>query len=201
MAVASNFTVPMKHLVRVFEQESDHQINLAFSSSGKIFAQLHHGAPFALFLSADQTKPIALEKQGMIVENSRFTYAIGSLVLWSPTQKPQLHSAPFNSKLLNDLPFSRLAIANPKLAPYGKAAQQTLQALGLYQSLQTKLVKGENIAQTYQFVASGNAQLGFVALSQVKGQKRPVAGHIWQIPAKFTSAHPSGCGVVKACEI
>lgn len=163
IAVASNFSNPAQKIAHAFEQQTPHQVRLVFGSSGKIYAQITHGAPFDIFLSADQAKPLALDKNGLSVTGSRFTYALGQLILWDVK-----HNHPPNlSKLGNEGYFRKLALANPKLAPYGLAAKEVLQSLKLYKKLSPKLVMGENIAQTYQFVASGNADMGFVASSQI----------------------------------
>lgn len=178
VAVASNFMAPMKEIVAEFERETDHGVKLAFGSSGKFFAQITHGAPFQLFFSADQAKPAMLEEQGMIVPGSRFTYAIGALALWSAKSDLVSHG----SAVLEKGRFNKLAMANPKLAPYGAAAQEVLRNLGIYESVEPKLVQGENIAQTYQFVGSGNAELGFVALSQIMTGGKIDQGSAWFIP-------------------
>ena len=163
VAVASNFTHPIKALIKAFEKQSDHNVRVSFGSSGKFYAQIKHGAPFQVFLSADQTKPLALEKEGLVMAGSRFTYAIGRLAIWSSKEN-------FIDERLIPLKnghFNKLALANPKLAPYGVAAAQVLDNLKLTNSTQSKWVQGENIAQTYQFVSTGNSDLGFVALSQI----------------------------------
>ncbi len=179
VAVASNFTAPMKKMAAVFEEETGHQLILSFGSSGKFFAQINHGAPFDLFFSADQHKPRALQEKGLIIEDSRKTYAIGALALWSKDSSLQedllstLHSNRFN----------RLALANPLLAPYGAAAVEVLDKLQLRKATETKWVRGENIAQTYQFVSTGNAELGFVALSQIMCDGKTPQGAAWPVPS------------------
>ena len=190
VAVASNFTHPMKALVQAFETQSGHKVRVSFGSSGKFYAQIKHGAPFQVFLSADQTKPSALEKEDWAVSGSRFTYATGRLALWSSKEN-------FIDEHINALKngqFNKLALANPKLAPYGVAAVQVLNSLNLTESSQHKWVKGENIAQTYQFVSTGNSDLGFVALSQIinldkthdnNGIKH---GSAWLIPSDLHQA-------------
>lgn len=175
IAVASNFTAPAKAIIAVFEEETNHQVKLVLGASGRIFAQIRHGAPFDIFLSADRIKPAELERQGMAVPDSRFTYAIGALALWSPGADFKVN----NAVILKEGYFEKLALANPKLAPYGLAAAQVMQSLDLYEALSSKFVRGENIAQTYQFVASGNADLGFVALSQLGHDPK---GSVWLIP-------------------
>lgn len=173
VAVASNFVLPMKTLAREFEKESGHKLTLSIGSSGKLYAQILNGAPYHVFFSADQTKPAALEKAGSIAVNSRFTYAIGILVLWA---KNGNDSSAFNT--LEQGHFSKLAIANPRFAPYGVAAKQALENLKLLEKTQTRWIMGENIGQTYQFVHSGNADLGFVALSQVMAEGKIAPGAI-----------------------
>ncbi|MCP4596206.1 molybdate ABC transporter substrate-binding protein [Neptuniibacter sp.] len=177
IAVASNFIKPMREIVQAFETTSDHKINLSFASSGKIYAQINHGAPFHIFLSADQDKPLALEENGMAVKGSRFTYATGMLVLWSTSD------AGTSSDLITRLKqgeFRKLALANPKLAPYGRAAAEVLDSMGLTEQTHRKWVLGENIAQTYQFVRTGNADMGFVALSQARDGEQ--THNEWIIP-------------------
>jgi len=183
VAVAANFTAAMNDVARGFEQASGHKLKLSFGSSGKIFAQIQNGAPYQVFLSADQDKPQALEQAGQVVPGSRFTYAIGALVLWSG--KPDFIDAEHTR--LTHLEFNKLALANPRVAPYGAAAVEVLEALRLRQGSQAKWVQGENIAQTYQFVASGNADLGFVALSQVMVQGKISTGSSWIVPAELYS--------------
>lgn len=184
LAVASNFAPAVTALVQDFEASSDHQLVVATGSSGKLYAQIRHGAPFHLFFSADQEKPKALVAAGLASQQKPFTYAIGKLVLWTP--KPgQAHT--LKQRLLRG-DYQHLALANPKLAPYGAAAEQTMQALGIHPNEQSKWVRGENIAQTFQFVMTGNADLGFVALSQIS-----LAGHIsrgsaWLVPEALHQA-------------
>lgn len=178
VAVAANFTAPMQKIAAAFEQDTGHKAVLSFGATGKFYAQIQNGAPFQILLSADDTTPERLEREGKAVQGSRFTYAIGQLVLWSPRAgyvDPQ-------GQVLRTGDFTHLSVANPKLAPYGLAAQQVLEKLGLAERLRPRLVTGENIGQTYQFVASGNAQLGFVALSQVMEDGRIAKGSAWQVP-------------------
>ena len=183
LAVATNFTAAMKEIVTKFEQSHEHKVITSFGSSGKIYAQIKHGAPFQLFLSADQTKPEILEQEGFTVSGSRFTYAIGALALWS--FKPNFVGNDFSRLQTNS--FNKLALANPKLAPYGVAALEVLDALKLKQFTEAKWVQGENIAQTYQFVATGNADLGFVALSQIMDKGHIQAGSSFIIPRQLYS--------------
>lgn len=193
VAVASNFVVTMKSLARAFEAQSEHRMVIASGSTGKHFAQISHGAPFDLFFAADAIRPQLLEQQGLAIAGSRFTYAVGTLMLWQPEKNrapPQDRKTSLlqGDSLLAELKqanFSYLAIANPKLAPYGKAAEETLLALGIWDKLQTKIVRGENISQAFHFVHSGNAQLGFVAHAQVIQQGLDAKGRFWQVPAHY----------------
>ena len=177
IAVAANFARPMQALVAQFEQDTEHTATISPGSSGKLFAQIINGAPYDVFFSADQAKPIALEQRGQIVPGSRMTYAAGQLALWS---KDPMRIRNGRASL-QDQTFSRLALANPKLAPYGAAARQVLVRLGL-QSSEPKWVFGESVAQTYQFIATGNAELGFVALSQILHNGKITAGSAWIVP-------------------
>jgi molybdate transport system substrate-binding protein len=183
IAVASNFTAPMQAIAERFEQDTGHRALLAFGSTGKFYAQIRNGAPFEVLLAADEEIPSKLEGEGLGVAGSRFTYAIGTLVLWSGKEGYVDDQA----TVLTQRPFRHLAIANPKTAPYGAAAMATLAKLGLADSVRGKLVQGENIAQTYQFVASGNAELGFVALSQLLEEGEIRQGSAWIVPAAY---HP-----------
>jgi len=179
VAVAANFTAPMQKIAVAFEQDTGHKAVLAFGSTGKFYAQIRNGAPFHLLLAADDETPAKLDKEGLTVPGSRFTYAIGTLVLWSA----QAGLVDKQGQVLRTGHFERIALADPKLAPYGAAAVETLTRLGLLPTLQSRFVQGENIGQTYQFVATGNAALGFVALSQVMVDGRITRGSAWQIPA------------------
>lgn len=184
VAVAANFTAPMQKIAAAFEQKTGHKAVLSFGSTGKFYAQIKNGAPFQVLLAADAEIPAQLEKEGLTVSGSRFTYAIGRLVLWSK----QAGLVDEKGDVLRQGGFDRLAIADPKLAPYGAAAVQSLTGLGLLPALKERLVQGENIAQTYQFVATGNAALGFVALSQVRSEGRAAPGSAWIVPARLHSA-------------
>lgn len=178
VAVASNFTAPMKVLAQAFERDTGHPLTLAFGATGQFYAQIRNGAPFAVLLSADDDTPLKLEREGWAVAGTRLTYATGRLALWS--RQPGLVDP--QGQVLRTGRFDKLAIANPKLAPYGAAALQTLQALGLHERLTPKLVEGANVTQAYQFAASGNAALAFVAVAQVfeNGQLRE--GSAWVVP-------------------
>ncbi|HEY4744572.1 MAG TPA: molybdate ABC transporter substrate-binding protein [Desulfuromonadaceae bacterium] len=181
VAVAANFTAPMKQIAADFEKSTGHKVVLSYGASGKFYSQIKNGAPFQLFLSADDEKPVQLEKDGLTVPGSRFTYAIGTLVLWSAKQ----NYVDAKGEVLSKGHFAKLAIANPKLAPYGQAAIETLTKLGLLAAVQPKFVQGENISQTHQFVATGNAELGFVALSQVMKDGKITGGSSWIVPARL----------------
>ena len=183
VAVAANFTAPMKQIAADFEKETGHKVVLSFGASGKFYAQIKNGAPFQILLSADDEKPIQLVKDGLAVADSRFTYAIGTLVLWSA--KPGFVDA--KGEVLSKGHFNKIALANPKLAPYGTAAIELLTKQGLLTSLTPKFVQGENISQTFQFVSTGNAELGFVALSQVMKDGKVTSGSAWIVPGRLHS--------------
>ena len=181
VAVAANFTAPMKLISQQFERDTGHKARLAFGATGQLYAQIKNGAPFGILLSADASTPEKLEAEGVGVKGSRFTYAEGKLVLWS--KKPGLVDA--QGAVLKTGPFDQLAVANPKLAPYGAAAMQVMDKLGLRAALEPKLVEGANIGQTHQFVSTGNAALGFVALSQVTVNGKIAEGSAWVVPSSF----------------
>lgn len=181
IAVAANFAAPIKAMAAGFEKDTGHKLVIATGSTGAFYAQIRNGAPFEAFLSADDETPAKLEKEGLAVSGSRFTYATGKLVLWSA--KPGFVDA--QGEVLKNGHFNRLAIANPKTAPYGAAGLETLKKLGLYDSLRGKIVQGENITQAQQFVATGNAELGFVALSQVWRDGKVTSGSAWLVPAAY----------------
>jgi molybdate transport system substrate-binding protein len=181
VAVAANFTAPAQRIAAEFEKDTGHKALLSFGATGKFYAQIRNGAPFEVLLAADDETPARLVHEGAAVAESRFTYAVGRLVLWSAQPgvvDPQ-------GEVLRKSRFQHLAIANPKLAPYGAAAVETLQSLKLLDALQPRIVQGENIAQAYQFVATGNAELGFVALSQVMAEGRIASGSAWVVPASM----------------
>jgi len=179
VAVASNFTAPMQRIAQEFERDTGHRAVLAFGSTGGFYAQIKNGAPFEVLLAADDVTPARVEQERLGIAGTRFTYATGRLALWSTT--PGLVDD--QGEVLRRGGFERLAIANPKLAPYGLAAIETLTTLGLLQRLQPKFVQGENITQTYQFVASGNASVGFVAVSQITRDGKITEGSSWIVPA------------------
>lgn len=180
VAVAANFAGPAQKIAAEFEKQTGHKAIIATGSTGKFYAQIVNGAPFDILLAADDETPAKLEKEGHAVAGKRFTYATGKLVLWSAM--PAIIDD--KAEVLKRGGFNHLAIANPKVAPYGAAAMETMKALGVYDALQSKLVMGENIAQTHQFVATGNALLGFVALSQVLKDGK-IEGSYWSVPEKL----------------
>jgi len=183
VAVASNFRSVIEPLTDRFRQETGIEVDLVFGSTGKLYAQIRNGAPYDVFLAADKERPRLLEEQGAALPGTRGTYAIGRLVLWSPIPG---YVDPAGA-VLREGGFRHLAIANPKLAPYGKAAEEVLRRDGLWEALRGRLVRGENISQTFQFVGSGNAELGFVAYSQVKVQGDSLSGALWKVPAAMHS--------------
>lgn len=183
IAVAANFTAPIDEIGKAFNKATGHQLKVSTGASGRFYAQIKNGAPFQVFLSADEEKPAQLEKDGLAVQGSRFTYAIGKLVLWSAD--PAVVDA--KGQVLVKNQFNKLAISNPKTAPYGEAAMETLGTLKLNSLLEPKMVMGENISQTYQFVATRNAEIGFVALSQVTKDNKITSGSAWVVPEKLYS--------------
>lgn len=177
VAVAANFAVPFAAISKVFTQATGDRVVVSIGSTGKLYAQIRNGAPFQVFLAADMRRPDKLVAEGLAVAGSAHPYAIGRLILWSPSL-----DVSDGAKVLSGPGIHHVAMANPKTAPYGAAAMQALAHLGLTDALRPKLVQAENIAQAYQFVASGNAEVGFVAASQLKGNKAP-AGFSWPVPA------------------
>lgn len=180
VAVAANFLATLNALATRFEQDSGHTAVVSSGSSGKLYAQIKNGAPFDVFFSADAMRPKLLEEEGLAVPGSRFTYAVGRLTLWHPGSAV-IEGNERSILLRSDVRY--VAIANPKTAPYGAAAKEALQSLGVWERVQDRLVRGENIGQTFHFVFSKNAQLGFVALSQVLGPKVNGSGSRWDVPA------------------
>lgn len=181
VAVAANFAAPFQKIAAGFEAATGHKAVAIVGSTGKFYTQIKAGAPFEILLAADDETPRKLVDEGLAVKGQAFTYATGKLVLWSA--QPGVVDA--QGEVLKKGSFSHLSIANPKLAPYGAAAVETLKALGLYDSLTTKIVQGESIGQAHQFVTTGNAELGFVALSQVAPPDKPATGSLWVVPAKL----------------
>ena len=180
VAVAANFVPPFREVAMEFEKATGHTLQVASGSSGNFYAQIKNGAPFDVFFSADNERPKLLEEEGLGVKGSSFTYAIGRLVLWSPD--PDLVKG---EDTLRSERFKHLAIANPKTAPYGVAAMQAMKKLGVWESVQPRLVMGENLSQTLGFVESGNAELGFLALSQVLDPKIKGKGGRWDVPVNL----------------
>ncbi|MBZ0335033.1 molybdate ABC transporter substrate-binding protein [Marinobacter sp. AL4B] len=176
VAVAANFTGTMAKLITLFEQQTGHQVHASYGSTGKLYAQIQHGAPYDVFMAADAERPRLLADKDLAVVSSQIPYAEGRLVLWS--RDPDLFRD--GQQYLNSQP-QRLAIGNPKTAPYGIAAIEVLESLGLAESLTPKLVSGDSIAQTFQFIATGNARAGFVAQAQVRAYKG-AEGVAWQVP-------------------
>ncbi|MDH0495409.1 molybdate ABC transporter substrate-binding protein [Comamonas aquatica] len=181
VAVAANFTTPMQKIAAEFAKDTGHKAELSFGATGKFYAQISNGAPFGILLAADDTTPAKIASEGKGVADSRFTYAVGKLVLWSK----QDGYVDAQGAVLKTGKFQHVAIANPKLAPYGLAAEQTLTQLGLLEQIKPKFVQGENIGQTYQFAATGNAELGFVALSQVMEDGKIKSGSAWLVPSSM----------------
>ena len=180
VAVAANFTAPMQKLGAMFEKQTGNKVVISSGATGKFYAQIVNGAPFDVLLAADDTTPEKLEKEGKGVKGTRYTYAIGQLVLWSPRD----NYVDSEGKVLNT-DFDHISVANPKLAPYGQAAVEALTKMNLLDKVKPRFVTGENIAQTYQFVATGNAPLGFVALSQVMTDGKVTKGSHWIVPASM----------------
>ncbi len=183
VAVAANFTAPMQEIAPLFAKATGHEAQLSFGATGKFYAQINNGAPFDVLLSADASTPTKLANEKMAVAGSQITYAKGQLVLWS-AQAGYVDNA---GEVLKTGTWRHIAIANPKLAPYGAAAQEALQKLNLADSAAQRTVLGENIGQTYQFAASGNAELGFVAASQVMKDGKLQSGSTWIVPAELYS--------------
>jgi molybdate transport system substrate-binding protein len=181
VAVAANFTAPLQQIAPEFEKATGHKLVAAFGATGKFYAQIRNGAPFDILLAADDETPAKLAKENAAVAASQFTYAKGKLVLWSAKEA----IVDDKGEVLKKAGFDHLAIANPKLAPYGAAAVEAMKALGVHDALAPRFVTAENIGQTYQFVKSGNALLGFVALSQVMRDGRIAEGSAWVLPAKL----------------
>jgi len=179
VAVAANFTAPVQAIAAAFERATGDKVVAAFSATGQFYAQIKNGAPFEVLLAADDATPARLEAENATVPGSRFTYATGKLALWSA----KTAYVDDQGAVLKQNDFAHLSIANPKTAPYGLAATQVLTALGLNETLAPKIVQGQSISQGYQFVASGNAELGFVALSQIYKDGKITAGSAWIVPS------------------
>ncbi|KOP54158.1 MULTISPECIES: molybdate ABC transporter substrate-binding protein [Pseudomonas syringae group] len=178
VAVAANFTAPLQAIATDFEKDTGHKLVVSSGATGQIYAQIKNGAPFEVFLSADDATPARLEQEGDIVKGSRFTYAVGTLALWSPKEG----YVDSKGDVLKANQYQHLSIANPKTAPYGLAATQVLAKLELTDATKAKIVEGQSITQAYQFVSTGNAELGFVALSQVYKDGKLTGGSAWIVP-------------------
>ncbi|HXU92702.1 MAG TPA: molybdate ABC transporter substrate-binding protein [Gallionella sp.] len=180
-AVASNFAAPMERIVAQFQHDTGHTVKVSLGSSGKFYSQIKQGAPFDVFLAADEEMPQRLVQEGLAVGGTCFVYAEGKLVLWSA--QPGLVDA--QGAVLRKGGYTKLAIADPRLAPYGMAGKESLERLGLWNAIQGRVVTGENVTQTYQYAATGNADLGFVALSQVMRDGRVTEGSYWLVPSEL----------------
>ncbi|MET3054814.1 molybdate ABC transporter substrate-binding protein [Pseudomonas alkylphenolica] len=181
VAVAANFTAPIQAIAKDFEKDTGHTLVAAYGATGQFYAQIKNGAPFEVFLAADDSTPAKLENEGASVKGSRFTYATGTLALWSATPG----YVDDKGEVLKKNPFKHLAIANPKAAPYGLAATQVLDKLQLTDAIKGKIVEGQSITQAFQFVSTGNAELGFVALSQIYKDGKATEGSAWIVPANL----------------
>ena len=179
VAVAANFTAPIQAIAADFKKDTGHTLVAAYGATGQFYAQIKNGAPFEVFLSADDSTPQKLESEGDTVKGSRFTYAVGTLALWSAKEG----YVDAKGDVLQKNQYQHLSIANPKAAPYGLAATQVLAKLGLTDQVKSKLVEGQNITQAFQFVSTGNAELGFVALSQIYKDGKVTSGSAWIVPA------------------
>ena len=180
VAVAANFTAPVKEIAAAFEKKSGHKAVLSFGATGGLYTQITQDAPFEVFLAADEARPKKAVTEGFAVGDSLFVYAVGKLVLWSKSA-----DAVKGEATLKDAAFSKISICNPTAAPYGAAAVATMQKLGLYDALKPKVVEGADITQAFQFVDSGNAEVGFVALSQLAGK---TGGSRWVVPQELYPA-------------
>ncbi|MHB2060355.1 molybdate ABC transporter substrate-binding protein [Pseudomonas monsensis] len=181
VAVAANFTAPIQAIAADFEKDTGHKLVAAYGATGQFYTQIKNGAPFEVFLSADETTAEKLEKEGDSVKGSRFTYAIGTLALWSAKEG----YVDAKGDVLKKNEYQHLSLANPKAAPYGLAATQVLEKLKLTEATKAKIVEGQNITQAYQFVSTGNAELGFVALSQIYKDGKVSSGSAWIVPASL----------------
>lgn len=196
VAVASNFVNVLKEIAVEFQKDAGHQLAITPGATGKFYAQINNGAPFDVFLSADDETPRKLAQEGKAIASSQVTYAIGRLALWSPN--PEMVDK--NADILKTDKFKFIAIANAKVAPYGQAAVQTMQKLGVLTKIEPRIVQGESIAQTYQFVSTGNAQLGFVALSQILENGKIKAGSAWIVPEEMHEQLKQDAVVLQSCK-
>lgn len=183
VAVASNFAGAMQQIAKAFQQDTGHEVIIMAAGTGKLYAQIRNGAPFEVLLSADDKTPAKLEAEGLAAPGTRFTYALGKLVLWSA----QPNTVDREGKILRSGHFAHISLGNPKTVPYGQAAVEVLRHLGLFEALEPKFVLGENVAHAQQFVASGNAELGFVAKSGVYKDGQLTGGSAWWIPDSLYS--------------
>jgi molybdate transport system substrate-binding protein len=174
VAVSSNFATTLEKISEAFTKETGHKLVISSGATGKIYAQIREGAPFEVLLSADQTTPMKLITDNLAVEETQFTFAVGRLVLWSLKDK----FVDDEGAVIKTSSVNHIAIANPKLAPYGVAAKEYLEKVGIWKIVEAKIVYGENISQTYQFVSTGNAEVGFIAMSQIMDTK----GSYWVVP-------------------
>jgi molybdate transport system substrate-binding protein len=181
VAVAANFTAPIQAIATDFEKDTGHKLVASYGATGQFYTQIKNGAPFEVFLAADDITPAKLESEGDTLKGSRFTYAVGTLALWS-AKDGYVDS---KGAVLKANAYQHLSIANPKAAPYGLAATQVLAKLNLTEATQAKIVEGQNITQAYQFVSTGNAELGFVALSQIYKDGKLTSGSAWIVPANL----------------
>jgi molybdate transport system substrate-binding protein len=185
VAVAANFLIPLKALKKQFENETSYQLSISSGSTGKLYAQIMHGAPYHIYLAADSRRPLLLEQENKIIPGSRFIYAVGQLVLWTSQAELFDANADYETVLKDIDNFQRLSIANPKTAPYGYAARELLEQQSLWILLQDKIINGENVGQAYQFVASKNAELGLLAKSQALASSD--SGILWSLPETLYS--------------
>ena len=196
VAVASNFANVLKEVAIEFQKDTGHQLAITPGATGKFYAQISNGAPFDVFLSADDETPRKLAQEGKAIASSQFTYAIGRLALWSPN--PEMIDK--TADILKTDKFKFIAIANAKVAPYGQAAVQTMQKLGVLTKIEPRVVQGESISQTYQFVSTGNAQLGFVAMSQIVENGKIKMGSAWIVPEDMHEQLKQDAVVLQSCK-
>ncbi|MGY5449599.1 molybdate ABC transporter substrate-binding protein [Agarivorans sp. MS3-6] len=196
VAVAANFYKPLLAIAAQFEKETGHSIQLSAGSTGKLYAQIINGAPFEVFIAADNTRPGKLVAAGLALADSQFTYAQGKLVLWSANTQLIAQSP----KVLTKAQIQHVAIANPKISPYGAAAIAVLKQLGCYSTLANKLVEGQSVSQTFQQLSSGAATLGFIALSQVYSEQTISRGSAWVVPSHYYPAILQDAVLLKVAE-
>ena len=179
VAVATNFLVPLRALAEEFTARTGHSLRISSGSTGQIYAQITNGAPYDVFLSADAARPLRLEEAGAALPGTRRTYALGRIVLWS-ADSGRVDAG--GAEALGTLGDGKIAIANPEVAPYGVASQETLERLGFWEPFQDRLVRGINVAQVFQFIGTRNAAMGFIAMSQLSGRPKGGEGSIWIVP-------------------